>query len=128
MGGLMSIETGPDNDNPGVINHPLYELLHDEKIEEFNEYRAAGHFFTDFRGGHFRGLDLRGLNAAGLDFQDAYFRGSDIRGVDFRQTKLQGASIADTKISGVYFPPELSVEEILLSLEHGTRMRYRTVA
>ena len=60
-----------------------------------------------------------------FNFQDAYFRGADIRGVDFRGANLEGASIADAKISGVFFPPELSVEEILLSLEHGTRMRYR---
>ena len=38
---------------------------------------------------------------------------------------LEGASIAGTKISGTYFPKELSAEEINLSLQHGTRMRYR---
>jgi hypothetical protein len=30
----------------------------------------------------------------------------------------------DAKVSGVYFPEELSPEEIRLSLDTGTRLRY----
>jgi hypothetical protein len=30
----------------------------------------------------------------------------------------------DAKVSGVYFPAELSADEIRLSLDHGTRLRY----
>ena len=37
---------------------------------------------------------------------------------------LTSASLADAKISGCYFPPELSAEEIRLSVTMGTRLRH----
>jgi uncharacterized protein YjbI with pentapeptide repeats len=77
-------------------------------------------------GGDFRGLDLRELNADGVDFRDAYFRSADLRGIDFRNASLEGASLAHAQISGAYFPPELSADEILMSMNFGTRLRYRT--
>ena len=77
-------------------------------------------------GGDFRGLDLRELNADGVDFGDAYFRSADLRGIDFRHSNLQGASLAHAQISGAYFPVELSADEILMSMNFGTRLRYRT--
>jgi uncharacterized protein YjbI with pentapeptide repeats len=64
------------------------------------------------------------MNARGLDFSSAYFRNCDLSGIDFRETNLEGASLLDAKVSGVYFPDELSPEEIRLSLDHGTRLRY----
>ena len=75
-------------------------------------------------GGDYRGSDLRKMNARGLDFSSAYFRNCDLSGIDFRETNLEGASLLDAKVSGVYFPDELSPEEIRLSLDHGTRLRY----
>ncbi|MCY1422318.1 Pentapeptide repeats (8 copies) [compost metagenome] len=77
-------------------------------------------------GGDFRGLDLRELNADGVDFSDAYFRSADLRGIDFRKANLEGASLAHAQISGTYFPVELSADEILMSMNFGTRLRYRT--
>ncbi|MCY1251411.1 Pentapeptide repeats (8 copies) [compost metagenome] len=77
-------------------------------------------------GGDFRGLDLRELNADGVDFSDAYFRSADLRGIDFRNAHLEGASLAHAQISGTYFPVELSADEILMSMNFGTRLRYRT--
>lgn len=65
------------------------------------------------------------MNAAGLDFSNSYFRNSDLSGIDFRNTNLEGASLLDSKLSGVYFPDELSPEEIRLSRDTGTRMRYK---
>ena len=64
------------------------------------------------------------MNARGLDFSSAYFRNCDLSGIDFRETNLEGASLLDAKVSGVYFPDELSPEEIRLSLDHGARLRY----
>ena len=107
-------------------NDPLYQLLLDEKIPEFNEARAEGKT-VDLRGAHLRGRDLRIMNADGLDMRDAYMRGADLRGIDFRNTQLEGASICEAKISGVFFPRELTADEIRLSLEKGTRLRYRMV-
>lgn len=109
---------------PIIHQNPLYRLLREENIEEFNRRKAAGETGV-LTGGDYRGLDLRNLDAEGLDFSNAYFRGADLRGIDFYKTSLQGASIAEANISGCYFPESLSAEEIRLSLTLGIRMRYQ---
>ncbi len=109
---------------PKITDDPMYQLLREERIEEFNELRKNGEKL-DFSYCDFRNLDLRGMNAANIDFSHAYFRQSDLRGIDFSQSRLEGSSINSARISGVYFPVALSADEITLSLLHGTRMRYR---
>ena len=111
--------------NPQDANNLLYKLLLDENIKEFNACRARGETIN-LNGANLRGLDLRLMNASGLDMSNAYLRGADLRGVDFRTTQLEGASMAEAKISGCYFPKTLSAEEIRMSVEKGTRMRYDT--
>ncbi len=106
-----------------ISNDPMYKLLREGCIKEFNVKKAAGDK-CDLKSCDLRGLDLRGLDAAGLDFSDCYFRQSDLRGIDFSQSNLRGASINACKISGVLFPAELSASEIELSLLQGIRMRY----
>jgi uncharacterized protein YjbI with pentapeptide repeats len=108
-----------------ISNDPMYRLLREGCIKEFNVKRAGGEP-VDLTRCDLRGLDLRGLNADGLDFSESYFRQADLRGVDFRRARLEGASINAAKISGAYFPVELSAGEIELSLLHGTRMRYQS--
>lgn len=110
---------------PIISDDPLYQLLRDGKVKEFNERRGAGES-PSMAGLDFRGLDLRGLDARGMDLSNGYFRQTDLRGVDFSETNLEGASINAAKISGTLFPRQLSAEEITLSLLHGTRLRYRT--
>ncbi|WLG96680.1 pentapeptide repeat-containing protein [Pseudomonas sp. Z1-14] len=110
--------------HPKLLDTPLYALLRNDDIAGFNSERPQGPI--DMRGGDFRGLDLRELNADNVDFTDAYFRSADLRGVDFRNSSLEGASLAHAQISGAYFPPELSADEILMSMNFGTRLRYRT--
>ncbi len=107
-----------------IINDPAYQLLRNENIAEFNQKKAALDL-SKLKGCDYRGLDLRNLEADGLDFADAYFRSSDLRGIDFRQANLEGATLTEAKISGCYFPDSLSAEEIRLSVEYGTRLRYR---
>lgn len=107
-----------------ISNDPMYRMLREGCIKEFNAKKASGDT-CDLRGCDLRGLDLRGLDADGLDFSDCYFRQSDLRGVDLSKAHMDGASINACKISGVLFPRELSASEIELSLLHGTRMRYR---
>lgn len=110
---------------PKLLDSPLYALLHKDDVTGFNRERpAVGPI--DMMGGDFRGLDLRELNAEGVDFTNAYFRSADLRGIDFRDSNLEGASLAHAQISGAYFPPELSADEILMSMNFGTRLRYRT--
>ena len=116
-------ETSPMK-GPQQSTDPLYLLLRDEQVTEFNRRRPAG-AACDMRGLSFRGRDLRNLEASGIDFRDAYFRDADLRGIDFRAANLEGASLASAKISGVFFPDALTPEEIRMSVEYGTRLRYR---
>ncbi len=108
---------------PAMKNdEPLYRLLREGQIDEFNRQREAG-IDGDLTHCDFRGIDLRGINADKIDFSGSYFRQADLRGVDFTHSNLEGASIHAAKISGVYFPSMLSADEITMSLLYGTRMR-----
>ena len=110
---------------PRVLDHPLYRLLRNDDISGFNAQKPEGGS-VDLSGGDFRGLDLRKIDPRAVNFTDAYFRDADLRGLDLRQVPLEGASLAHAKISGVYFPVELSADEILMSFNFGTRLRYHT--
>ena len=111
---------------PTISDDPLYQLLRNENIKEFNEQRQVMDC-DNLRSGDYRGRDLRNMNAAKLDFSNSYFRNTDLRGVDFRESNLEGASLIDAKVSGTYFPDQLSAEEIRLSLDTGTRLRYKKI-
>lgn len=111
---------------PHQLESPLYRLLRSEDIAAFNAQRSS-YPSVDMREGDFRGLDLRNLRATGIDFRDAYFRGADLRGVDLRNALLEGASLAHAQISGTFFPFELEPAEILMSVNFGTRLRYRAI-
>lgn len=109
---------------PVISDDPLYRLLREGKVEEFNQRVQAGEQ-VDLTSCDFRHLNLQGLDARGLDFSNSYFRQADLRGIDFSECiSMEGASIHAAKISGVYFPSQLTADEVTLSLEHGTRMRY----
>jgi len=111
---------------PHQLESHLYRLLRNEDIAAFNAQRIS-YPSVDMREGDFRGLDLRNLEATGIDFRDAYFRGADLRGVDLRNAFLEGASLAHAQISGTFFPFELEPAEILMSVNFGTRLRYRAI-
>jgi len=111
-------------DDVRVIDDPLYQALHNENVAAFNEARKKLDQLPSFAFCDFRGLNLRGLNVDDLDLRNAYFRGADLRGIDFRKAHLEGASIAGAQISGCFFPKTLAADEIVMSLNHGTRMRY----
>lgn len=108
---------------PEIKDDPLYQMLRQEDVDGFNANRDQMDT-GQLKSGDYRGRDLRRMNARGLDFSNAYFRNADLSGIDFRETNLEGASLMDAKVSGVFFPAELSPEEIRLSLDHGTRLRY----
>jgi uncharacterized protein YjbI with pentapeptide repeats len=111
---------------PVIYKNEMYELIRSEQIAEFNKRKDAGEPTAGLLcGGDFRGLDLRELDVDGLDLNGGYFRSADMRGLDLRNTNLEGASFCQAHISGCYFPPEVTADEIRLSLEQGTRIRYR---
>ena len=110
-------------DKPVIKKDPLYQLLRTEDIKNFNEQRDQLNT-SELKSGDYRGRDLRNMKAQGLDFSNSYFRNADLSGIDFRNTNLEGASLLDAKLSGTYFPVALSAQEIRLSLDTGTRLRY----
>lgn len=110
---------------PRQLDHPLYKLLRSDDIKGFNAQKPQ-EGEIDLSTGDFRGLDLRNMDTRGINFTDAYFRGADLRGLDLRHARLEGASLAHAQISGTYFPSALSAEEILMSVNFGTRLRYNS--
>jgi uncharacterized protein YjbI with pentapeptide repeats len=108
---------------PKVLDDEMYQLLRMGEIEKFNETRDTSVEY-DLSNTDLSRIDLRGLITDNINFEGAYFRMTDMRGVDFRNTKMEGASFAGANISGCFFPKELRADEILFSLEHGTRVRY----
>lgn len=100
----------------------LYVLLREGKIGEFNKRIAAGEE-CDLTNCDFRGLDLRHLEAEGLDLSGAYFRSADLRGVNLSAAQLGGASLHEARVAGVLFPDGLPPNEILMSVQLGTRLR-----
>jgi uncharacterized protein YjbI with pentapeptide repeats len=111
-------------DKPRLSADPLYLLLREGRVEEFNRRKAGGER-CDLRNCHFRGLDLRLLEPSGLDLSGAYLRQADLRGLNLSKTRLEGASLHAAHVSGVLFPAELEAQEIEMSVRIGTRMRYR---
>ena len=108
---------------PLTYENQLYQLLRDGNVKEFNRRKAAGDT-SDLTHCDLRSLDLRGIDADGLDLSHCYFRMADLRGVDLSQANLEGASLNEAQISGTYFCAALDPEEIALSVQYGTRMRY----
>jgi len=106
------------------LTHPdeFYQLLREGKIKDFNQ-RKAQLERVKLNDCDFRHIDLRGLDAQSVDFRNCYFHNTDLRGVDLSQASLEGASFNGARISGVLFPKELTADEILLSVTHGTRVR-----
>ncbi len=107
---------------PRKPSDPLYQLLRDGCSEEFNRRSKAGES-SDLRGCDFRGTDLRDVEIANIDLSDCYFRQADLRGLDLRGCRLEGASLHGAHVSGVYFPVQLTPEEIEMSVRLGTRLR-----
>ena len=107
---------------PLTYEDPLYQLLRDGNIKEFNRRKTQGEK-CELTACDFRHLDLRGLDADRSDFTGCCFRAADLRGIDFSNARLEGASLDGARISGGFFPTELSAAEIALSIQHGLRLR-----
>ena len=108
---------------PKLSTDPMYQLLREGKITEFNARFERGDK-PELTNCDFRNVDLRGLEVTDTDFRGSYFRQADLRGLDLSKCNLEEASIHDAQISGTLFPKELSAQEILLSHQQGIRMRY----
>jgi len=106
---------------PLVRDGELIHLLREEAFDEFNRRAQAAP--PDLRNAVLRMLDLRRADLRNADLRGAYLRDADLRGLDLSGARLDGASLHGAKVGGVFFPHALPAPEILLSLEHGTRLR-----
>ena len=103
-------------------NTQMFDLLIDGNIDRFNEERSKG-VIPDFSGKNLRGIDLRRADFDGINLHDAILSNADIRGLNLYNCDMKGASLKAAKISGVYFPENLSPDEIMMSVQFGTRLR-----
>ena len=78
---------------------------------------------VDFSGCSLRGVDFRRVDMRRINIQGSYLRGADLRGVDLRAHDLEGCSFHDSIISGSYLPPNVTPDEVIMSIRHGTRIR-----
>jgi uncharacterized protein YjbI with pentapeptide repeats len=107
---------------PLTYEDQLFQLLRDGNVKEFNARKSANPTVR-LADCDFRHLDVRGLDAV-LILATAIFAPADLHGIDFSKATLAGASLNGARISGALFPAELAAQEIVLSLGHGTRLRY----
>lgn len=101
------------------------EYLQEERFELFNALVQANNGQVDLTNAHLRSFDLRKCNLTGANLTGAYMRSADLRGLDLSRAILDGCSIKEAKVSGVLFPKDLDPQEIMMSLQYGTRIRHR---
>jgi hypothetical protein len=131
MDGDMTVETDFTT-KPGALDalEPVGEaevmarMLREGRVATFNT-RVSENGPADLTNANLRMADLRGADLKGASLKGAYLRAADLRGQDLSSCDMEGASIGAAKISGVFFPTNLSADEITMSVAHGTRMRVR---
>jgi uncharacterized protein YjbI with pentapeptide repeats len=101
---------------------PKVELLFEENIKTFNKMVEEGRP-PDLRNCNLSNLDLRNAKLNGLDLSGCYMRNTNLRGLDLTGCNLNGVSLQGALISGAWFPDNISVDEIRLSVQFGTRLR-----
>ncbi|MCB0282803.1 MAG: pentapeptide repeat-containing protein [Calditrichae bacterium] len=100
----------------------LYLLLKKERIKEFNE-KVANAKELDLQNVNLRGRNLTNANLKYADLRGAYLANSNLKGVNLSHAMLEGASLHRARISGVYFPKNVDAQEILNTINYGTRIR-----
>lgn len=107
---------------PRFVNHPAYRCLRVGDVAGFHHY-ANEEDVVDFSFSDLRSVDLRKVDLRKVIIRGAYLKEADLRGQDLRQHDLEGCSLRNAKVGGVYFPDNIRSEEVLMSLQFGTRLR-----
>lgn len=105
-----------------MADEKALKLIQEDKHLDFNQY-VENLEIVDLAGAHLRSYDLRKFNLSKANLTDAYMRATDLRGLDLRNAMFYGASLAEAKVSGAFFPENIPANEIMMSLQHGTRLR-----
>lgn len=108
---------------PRFPDDPAFKSLRLSDFEAFNRH-VAGQKLVDFSNADLRGVDFRGVaDLNKINVRGSYMRDTDLRGLDVRNWDMEGCSLYHAKISGAFFPANLAPQELMCSIEHGTRMR-----
>ncbi len=100
----------------------MYLLLKKENIKAFNEAVKDLKDY-DLQNVNLRGRNLISANLKYADLRGAYLANCNLKGVNMSFAKMEGASMHRARISGTYFPKNLRADEILNSVNYGTRLR-----
>ena len=106
------------------LDNPAYVSLRERQKEKFQNILSES-LQVDFSDCNLRGFDLSEMSLNKVTLRGAYLHSADLRGVDLSLHNLEGCSLHKAKISGALFPPNISAEEIRLSVEYGTRLRLK---
>ncbi len=110
---------------PRFINSPAYRCLRVADIAGFHHYSGEGET-VDLANADLRSVDLRKVDLTKVILRGAYLKEADLRGQDLREHDLEGCSLRHAKVGGVYFPENVRADELLMSLQFGTRIRVNT--
>jgi uncharacterized protein YjbI with pentapeptide repeats len=104
------------------LDDVAFKSLRGGDIDEFHR-AIEGRTIVDFSGTDLRGTDFRKADLSKVILRDCYLRDADLRGCDLRQIDLSGTTLQGARIGGTYFPDSLLAEEIMMSVQYGTRLR-----
>jgi hypothetical protein len=60
-----------------------------------------------------------------VDLSHCYFRAADLPGIDFSNAASKARVSTEHGFPAPFSPAELTADEVMLSANHGTRMRYK---
>jgi uncharacterized protein YjbI with pentapeptide repeats len=106
-----------------LIKNKFHKYIRNEEHEKFNSEIETLGCPVDLENCDLNNLDLRGFNLKNANLKNSYLKMADLRGVDLSDAQMDGSSVNRAHISGAYFPKNISANEIMLSVEKGTRMR-----
>ncbi|MGE0199594.1 MAG: pentapeptide repeat-containing protein [Candidatus Melainabacteria bacterium] len=106
-----------------MADQQALELIQEDNHLAFNQLMERTGGEVDLSGAHLRAYDLRKYNLKRANLTGAYMRHADLRALDLSEANLEGASIREAKVSGTLMPRNIAAIELMLSLQHGTRLR-----
>jgi uncharacterized protein YjbI with pentapeptide repeats len=107
---------------PRFLDDPAFRSLRIGDFEGYHQH-VADRREIDLSDTDLRGVDLRGVDLSKVVIRGAYLRDADLRGLDLRRLDMEGCSLYHAKVSGAYFPANVPPDEIVASIQFGTRMR-----
>lgn len=106
-----------------INKNRFHSYSRNEEPERFNAETAALPGPLDLEGCDLCIQDLRKSNLRTANLRNAYLKLAHPGGADLSEAQMDGASTHRSHLSEVFFPRNRPAQEILLPIEHGSRMR-----